>query len=263
MSDTAPTRMWTIGDYPTIARHLLPISEATVEALEVAPGMRVLDVAVGDGNAAVVAARRGAQVTGIDLTPAQIERAQRRCAAEGVAVELRVGDAQALDVADDSFDVVLSVMGLIFAPDPAAATAEVARVCRPGGRIGITAWTGGSWSAAWRARMEHLLPPLPPGPVPDDWGRPEVAVERLAAAGLEAQVEERPFAWRFPSVELALETFVGSAGPIMVFLEAMDTQGYGAEARSLLAEAIATEADVAADGTCTLSAPYLLIRATA
>lgn len=128
--------MWTIGDYPTIARHLAPISAETVEALGLEVGDRVLDVGVGTGNAAIEAARRGAIVTGIDLTPAQIERARDRCAQEGVDVELRVGDADDLDVPDATFDVVLSVMGVIFAPDPAA------RWPSPRGRSTDGQWRG-------------------------------------------------------------------------------------------------------------------------
>ncbi|MGH9112401.1 MAG: methyltransferase domain-containing protein [Acidimicrobiales bacterium] len=96
--------MWTVGDYPAVARHLLPISVEVVEAVGIGAGQRVLDVGVGDGNTAIVAAKRGAVVTGVDLTPAQIERARRRTEAEGVAVELREGDAEDLPVDDASFD---------------------------------------------------------------------------------------------------------------------------------------------------------------
>lgn len=256
----AQTRMWTVGDYPTIARHLLPISEAAVAALDIGPGDRVLDVAVGDGNAAVLAARRGATVTGIDLTPAQIDRARERCAAEGVDVELRIGDAQALDVPDADFDVVVSVMGVIFAPDPLAAAREMARACRPGGRIAMTAWSRSGWALAWRAKAAELMPAPPPGPQPDDWGEPQEVTRRMAAAGLDAVVERRDFVWHFPSPEAAFETFVTSAGPYVMFMETMREQGTADRARSAMLDAM-QETNLATDGTCELPAAYLLVTA--
>jgi len=257
----AQTRMWTIGDYPAIARHLLPISEATVASLDIQPGERVLDVAVGDGNAAILAARRRAHVTGIDLTPAQIDRARDRCAAEGVEVDLRVGDAEALELPDAGFDVVMSVMGMIFAPGHAAAARELGRTCRPGGRIALTAWTRSGWAVAWRARVAHLMPPPPTGPTPDDWGDPDTMAMRMDVAGLAATIEERPFVWRFPSAEAALETFVTAAGPFVMFMEAMRAQDKAEAARTALLEAM-EETNVATDGTCALPADYLLVNAT-
>ena len=250
--------MWTIGDYPVIARHLLPISVETVEAVGIRPGDRVLDVGVGSGNAAIEASRRGAFVTGIDLTPAQIERARSRCTTEGVAVDLRVGNAETLDVPDAGFDVVLSVMGVIFAPDHARAMGEMARACRPGGTVAITAWAEGGWSGQWRSRVAHLFPVPPPGsPVPDEWGDPDEVVRRFAAAGLRATVERRSFAFCFSSEGEALETFVGAAGPYVQFMETASKLGRAEEARSEFTAALA-EWNEADDGTCRLSAPYLL-----
>ena len=257
----AQRRVWTIGDYPTIARHLLPISVETVAALGLRPGDRVLDVGVGTANAAIEAARHGAVVTGVDLTPAQIERARDRCAGEGVEIDLRVADAQALGLPDSSFDVVISVMGVIFAPDHARAASEMARVCRPGGTVAITSWAGGGWSSRWRARISHLLPAPPPGsPVPDDWGDPEEVVRRLGAAGLEATVEERPFDFRFSSVDAALETFLGASGAFVQTMETASALGHGEAALGEL-RAVMVEANRAGDGACLLPAPYLLATA--
>jgi Zn-dependent alcohol dehydrogenase len=131
----AQRRMWTIGDYPAVARRLLPISVDTVEELPITTGTRVLDVGTGDGNFALEAARRGAVVVGIDLAPAQIEQAAARAVADGLDVDLRVGDAEALDVEDGSFDVVASVLGMMFVPDHEKAAAEMVRACRPGGTV--------------------------------------------------------------------------------------------------------------------------------
>ncbi len=250
--------MWTIGDYPIIARHLLPISVETVEAVGIRSGDRVLDVGVGSGNAAIEAARRGATVTGIDLTPAQIERARLRCAAEGVQVDLRVGNAEAMDVPDAGFDVVLSVMGMIFAPNHTRAIAEMARVCRPGGTVAITTWAEGGWSHRWRSHAAHLLPAPPPGsPTPDEWGDPDEVLRRFAAAGLPATVERRSFAFRFSSEEDALKTFVGASGPYVQFMETASSLGRADEALNALRAALA-ESNEASDGTCRLAAPYLL-----
>lgn len=264
MSDIDPAdqqrQMWTIGDYPTIAKHLHPISVDAIDTVAVRPGELLLDVAVGDGNAAILAAHRGALVTGIDLTPVQIDRARARCVEEGVEVGLHVGDAQALDLEDSSFDVVLSVMGVIFAPDHSAATSELARVCRPGGRIAMTAWTGAGWSVTWRSAIADLMPALS-GPQPDEWGSPTIAAERFAAAGLHASIVERPFWWSFASPEVAFDTFTSSAGPFVAFMERMRATGQEADATERLVRAIRS-ANEATDGTCRLSAPYLLITAT-
>jgi ubiquinone/menaquinone biosynthesis C-methylase UbiE len=261
MSDRAidaQRRVWTIGDYPIIARHLLPISVETVEAVGIRSGDRVLDVGVGNGNAAIEAARRGATVTGIDLTPAQIERARSRSTDEGVQVDLRVGNAEKLDVPDGSFDVVLSMMGVIFAPDHARAMAEMARACRPGGTVAITTWAEGGWSSRWRSHSARLLPPPPPGsPTPDEWGDPDEVVSRFAAAGLHATVERRSFAFRFSSEEQALETFLATVGPYVQFMETATSLGRADEARHELRAALA-ETNEASDGTCRLPAPYLL-----
>ena len=180
----------------------------------VGAGDRVLDVAVGDGNAAIECVRRGASVVGIDLTPAQIDRARARCAAEGVEVDLRVGDAMALELDEESFDVVLSVLGVMFAPDPAVAVAELTRAVRPGGVVANASWEAGDgWTSAWRGRVGDVVPGAI-GPSPTErWGDAEMIAERLAAAGLVGEVTSRHFAWRFPSVDHAIEELSSSSPP--------------------------------------------------
>ncbi|MBI2709485.1 MAG: class I SAM-dependent methyltransferase [Actinobacteria bacterium] len=258
----AERRRWTIGDYPAVARRLAPVSTAVVDAVEraVGPiaGRDVLDVGVGDGNAAIEAARRGARVAAVDLTPAQVERARARIGAERLDIDVRLGDAQALPWPTASFDAVVSVFALIFAPAPALAAAESARVCRPGGVVALTAWAGGPWRRAWQPRAAEVNPmPPPAGADSDDWGDPATAGARLRAAGLEPHVEVRPFAWSFPSVEAGVEFFLTAAGPFVAFREAAAARGRAADAEAAVGDAL-REANEATDGTVSAPAPYLL-----
>jgi ubiquinone/menaquinone biosynthesis C-methylase UbiE len=256
----AQRHVWTVGDYPAVARRLLPISEALVARLGITAGETVLDVATGDGNAAVVAAQRGASVTGIDLTPAQIERATERCAQVGAEVELRVGNAEQLEAVDFSYDVVLSVMGMIFAPDHQRAAAEMVRVCRPGGRVGMTSWAPGGFFGAWRSRIEEFLPPMQPGqPDPDGWSEPYVVRERFAAVGLEVEVEVVPFAWEFGSTVEAVEFYLATSGPFILFMEAAAANGFGDQARAMLLETVDdANQGLGAGGPVRLNAPFTL-----
>ena len=256
MSD-AQIRLWSAGDYSTISRHLVPISVETVEAAAVGAGDTVLDVAVGDGNAAIECARRGASVVGIDLTPSQIERARARCAAEGVSVDLRVGDAMALEVEDASFDVVLSVLGVMFAPDPDGAVAEVVRAVRPGGTVALASWKSGGWSNAWRERLAGLLPGAV-GPSPtEQWGDADQIGDRLAAAGLEVDVTARPFAWRFGSIDDAVATITATSPPHVTALARAAEVGRRDEVQAAFVDVVTT-ANEATDGSCSLPAPWLL-----
>lgn len=257
----AQRQMWTLGDYAAVAERLLPISKSVVSELPITAGTRLLDVAVGDGNAAIEAARRGARVTGIDLTPAQIDKARARVAAAGLDIDLHVGDAERLPFAGDSFDVVTSVMGVIFAPDHRRAASELARVVRPGGTVAITSWAESGWGVTWRRRAAELLPPAPPeAPSPDTWGDPVEAVRRLQDVGLVAVATVRPFAWEFPSSRTAVEFFVDRAGPFVMFMAAAEAAGKGDAARRALQESI-DEANVAADG-CAFDAPYVSVIAS-
>lgn len=258
----AQRALWSKGDYPTLARHMVPISVGTLDLVGVSPGDRVLDVGVGDGNTSLEAARRSAVVTGLDLNPDQLGRARARSAAEGVDVELVEGNAEELPFEDGRFDLVVSVLGVIFAPDHARAAAELARACRPGGRVAVTAWQDAGWFRSWRDRAQQVLPSDPPaagaGPRPDAWGSPDELERRLAGAGIEVTaVHVRPFHWTFPSAEAAVELFLRTASGFIAFQEAATAAGRGDEVVPALLAAL-EDADEATDGTCRVASPYLV-----
>ncbi len=167
--------MWASGDYPSMVEtFLLPLGPRLVEACDIGPGMRVLDVGAGTGNASIPAAQRGADVTASDLTPELLEAGRRRAEAEGVALEWVVGDAESLPFEDESFDVVMSAIGAMFAPHHQDVADELVRVCRPGGTIGLLSWTPEGMLGALFRTMGPFAPPPPPGAQPPPlWGSEE------------------------------------------------------------------------------------------
>src|SRR6476620_1724120 len=155
--------MWTEGDFPDMAKTIEAVAEVVVDAAGVTAGDDVLDVATGTGNAALIAARRGAQVKGLDLTPKLLVVARERAAAEGVDIEFVEGNAQELPYGDAEFDRVTSVFGSMFAPDHAATAAELLRVTRPGGTIAVAAWTPQGLNGRILGVSAKYMPPPPDG----------------------------------------------------------------------------------------------------
>jgi SAM-dependent methyltransferase len=167
--------MWSSGNYPAMVQtFLLPVGERLVDACGIAPGLRVLDVAAGTGNASLPAARRGAAVTAGDLTPALLEAGREAAESQGLDLEWVEADAEDLPFADASFDVVMSAIGVMFAPNHRAAADELVRVCRPGGTIGLLSWTPEGMLGALFRTMKPFAPPPPPGAQPAPlWGSEE------------------------------------------------------------------------------------------
>lgn len=167
--------MWAQGDYPSIADEVVgPLGPRLVEACAVRPGDHVLDVAAGTGNAAIPAALAGAEVVASDLTPELLDTGRRQAEQRGACLEWRVGDAEALPFSDADFDVVLSCIGVMFAPHHQASADELVRVCRPGGRIGLLSWTPEGFIGQLFATMKPYAPPPPPGAQPAPmWGSPD------------------------------------------------------------------------------------------
>jgi len=175
--------MWALGEYDRIADGLTISTDQTLRVAKVRPGERVLDLATGTGITAIAARERGAEVTGVDLTPELLAVARRTAEREGFGdIDFREGDAEALPFADGSFDVVLSTCGHMFAADQPAVARELARVTRPGGRVVFLAWTPEGGLGGWfRATAKHVPPP-PGAASPFNWGDPEKVRELLGPA---------------------------------------------------------------------------------
>ncbi len=203
---------WASGDYAAVGARLLLTAELLCEAVDLRAGQRVLDVACGSGNAALAAARRFCQVTGIDYVPTLLDNARQRAQAEGLQATFQDADAEALPFPDDAFDVVLSTCGAMFAPDQEQTARELLRVCRPGGRIGMVNWVpDGYVGELFRAIGRHLPPP--PGVRPPVlWGSPE-RLRELFGPGVSISAPRRSFRWRFPSAEHQAEFFATFYGP--------------------------------------------------
>ena len=173
--------MWASGNYPSMVEtFLLPLGPPLVDALDIAAGARVLDVAAGTGNASIPAAQRGARVTASDLTPELLDAGRRRAEVQGVTLEWVQADAERLPFGDASFDVVMSAIGVMFAPDHQQAADELVRVCAPGGTLGLLSWTPTGMLGALFRTMAVFAPPPPPGAqAPPLWGSEEHVRELL------------------------------------------------------------------------------------
>lgn len=206
--------VWSSGDYAVVGTTLQIVGEALAEAADLRAGERVLDVACGNGNAALAAARRFAKVTAVDYVPALLDRARARAAADGVAVDLREGDAEALAFPDGAFDVVLSTFGVMFAPDQARAAEELLRVCRPGGRIGLASWTPDGFIGELLRTVGRHLPPPAGIASPTRWGT-RAGIDALMGLYVRPiRAEERVFTFRYASAAHFLEVFRTFYGPI-------------------------------------------------
>lgn len=250
---------WSSGDYASVGNRILVVSELLCDAVDLRSGERVLDVATGTGNAALAAARRFAEVVGIDYVPELLELARARAAAEGLTVDLRVGDAEALELPDDSFDVVLSACGAMFAPDHQRTADELVRVCRPGGRIGMVNWCpDGYVGALFRAIAAHVPPPPDVQP-PGRWGD-EGHLRELWGDRVDLVAPRKTFLFRFPSPEHHVDFFGRTYGPTVKAFEAVGEAGREAlHADILEATHRFNRAD---DGTLVLAMDYLEVVAT-
>ena len=214
---------WSAGDYAIIGRTLQIVGENLCEAVNLRAGERVLDVAAGNGNATLAAARHFAEVTSTDYVPGLLERGRARAEAEGLQVTFREADAEALPFADSTFDVVLSTFGVMFTPDQARAAREMLRVCRPGGRIGLANWTPGSFIGELFKVLGRYLPPAAGLRSPALWGTEERLKELFSDAEASIQATPRIFNFRYRSPAHWMEVFRTFYGPVNRAFLALDT----------------------------------------
>jgi SAM-dependent methyltransferase len=270
MSDTvdlsevreAQRKTWADGDFAMVAHLINFVAEELVEALEIVPDERVLDVACGSGNGAIAAARRAwGNTVGVDFVPALLDRARERAAAERLDVEFVEGDAAELPFEEGEFDVVLSIFGAMFAPEQERTAAELLRVCRPGGRIGMANWVPDGPVAEMFKSVGKYAPPPPPGFKPPPlWGT-EDRVRELFGDGIsDLRAERLPAREAFRDVDHFLEFFREHFGPIRSAFEQAGPDGeeeLAAELRGHLERANTSDG-----GGLVLEPEYLRVVAT-
>lgn len=210
--------MWALGDYPAVAREIIPeLGRVLVDACHITAGQDVLDVAAGTGNAALPAARTGAHVVACDLSPALLDAGRRLADEAGIRVDWQQGDAEALPFADSSFDVVMSSVGVMFAPHHQAAADEIVRVARPGATIGLASWTPQGFIGQMFAVMKPYAAPPPPGAQPPPLWGDEAHVSELLGEHVEGlKAEKRVLPVHFDRPEDFRDFFKRTYGPTIV-----------------------------------------------
>jgi SAM-dependent methyltransferase len=231
---------WMAGDFGQIAQYSVKATEEFVDRLNIRPGMRVLDVACGTGNLAIPAARKGAQVTGVDIATNLLEQARRRVEVEGLSIGFEEGDAEQLPYAESEFDVVMSMFGAMFAPRPERVAAELIRVCRPGGVVAMANWTPEGLAGRMFKLTGQYLPPPEGVPPPVLWGDERVVRERLGdgASRIETTRVVIKFDYPFPPRDV-VQFFREYFGPTRVAFSRLDADGqakYAADLESLWRE---------------------------
>jgi ubiquinone/menaquinone biosynthesis C-methylase UbiE len=224
---------WASGDYAVIGTTLQIVGEQLAEACDLRWDERVLDVAAGNGNATLAAARRGCKVVSTDYVESLLERGAERAHAERLEVEFQAADAEALPFADASFDAVLSTFGVMFAPDHARSAAEMARVCRSGGRIGMANWTpGGFIGQLFKVLGRHLPPPAGAQP-PPLWGSEAHLRSLFGAKAAKIDVTPRIFNFRYRSAAHFIDIFRTWYGPVHKAFAALGAEKGAALERDL------------------------------
>jgi SAM-dependent methyltransferase len=248
---------WSSGDYAVVGTTLQIIGEQLCEALDLRSGQRVLDVAAGNGNAALAAARRWCNVVATDYVPALLERARERAQAERLSITFREADAEALPFANGEFDVVLSTFGVMFTPDQHRAAAELLRVCKHGGRIGLANWTPeGFIGQLFRTIGQYVAPPTGIRS-PALWGARSRLAELFPAQVDSIATEKRHFVFRYRSPTHWLEIFRTYYGPLLKAFGALDSAQQDALEQDVVA--LIARFNRAEDGTVVLPSEYLEI----
>jgi ubiquinone/menaquinone biosynthesis C-methylase UbiE len=245
---------WASGDYSVIGARLQIVGESLCEALDLRSGEKVLDIAAGNGNATLAAARRWAEVTSTDYVPELLERGRERAMANGLAVEFQQADAETLPFKDASFDVVVSTFGVMFTPDQDKAAKEMLRVCRPGGRIGMANWTPESFIGQVFKTIGKHIPPMPGLRSPALWGT-KARLEEMFGGQASIEATSRMYNFRYRSPAHWLEVFRTWYGPVHKAFEALPQPGKAALEEDFLA--LIARFNRAKDGTMVVPAEYL------
>lgn len=252
---------WASGDYAVIGSTLQIVGESLCEAMDLRAGSRVLDVAAGNGNATLAAAHRWCEVTSTDYVPALLQRGRERAAAEGLLhIEFREADAEALPFDDGTFDVVVSTFGCMFAPNPRRVAAELLRVCRPGGRIGMANWTPEGFIGQVFKTIGRHLPPPAGIDSPALWGTRARLAELFEAAATAIQAEPRHFVFRYRSPEHFVAVFKDTYGPMLKAFAALEAPKQQALIEDLLQ--LIARFNRASDGTMVVPGEYLEVVVT-
>ena len=251
---------WASGDYSVVGVTLQIVGENLCEALDLRSGQRVLDVAAGNGNVSLAAARRFCDVTSSDYVPALLERGKQRAEIDGLVITFREADAEALPFAEASFDAVTSSFGVMFTPNQERAAAELLRVCRPGGKIGLANWTPESFIGQLFKTIGKHLPPPAGLKSPALWGTRDRLNDLFGPDAGSIEAAQRTYVWRYKSPRHWLDLWRAVYGPLQKAFDALDEAAQEQLTTDLLA--LIARFNVATDGTMVVPADYLEVIVT-
>jgi len=248
---------WSSGDYAVVGTTLQIVGEELCEALDIRAGQRVLDVAAGNGNASLAAARRWCDVVATDYVPALLDRARERAHAERLPMEFREADAEALPFANESFDAVVSTFGVMFTPDQDRAAAELVRVCTRGGKIGLANWTPEGFIGQLFKTIGKHVPPAPGVKSPAVWGTRARLEELFGPSARSIASAQRHFVFRYRSPEHWLDVFKTYYGPVLKTFASLAPLSQSALEQDLLA--LVGQFNRSGDGTMVVPSEYLQV----
>jgi ubiquinone/menaquinone biosynthesis C-methylase UbiE len=248
---------WSSGDYAVVGTTLQIVGEELCEALDIRSGQKVLDVAAGNGNVSLAAARRWCDVVSTDYVPGLLARGKLRAQADGMKMEFQEADAEALSFGDAAFDVVVSTFGVMFTPDQDRAAAELVRVCRPGGKIGLANWTPEGFIGQVFKTLGKYLPPPPGAKSPALWGTEARIKEMFGSSASAIHAERRHFNFRYRSPEHFMEVFKNYYGPMLKAFATLDAASQQKLHQDLIA--LIGTMNRADDGTMIVPSEYLEI----
>ena len=246
---------WSSGDYAVVGTTLQIVGEDLCEAIDIRAGQKVLDVAAGNGNVSLAAARRGCDVIATDYVPALLEKARERAAAERLQIDVREADAEALPFKDGSFDIVVSTFGVMFTPDQPRAAAELMRVCKPGGKIGLANWTPDGFIGQLFKTIGKHLPPPAGVKSPALWGTQARIDELFGSKASTIEAEPKNFVFRYRSPQHWLDVFKTYYGPLLKAFAALQPPAQTALASDVIA--LIERFNRSGDGSMVVPSEYL------